>query len=220
MNTDTQLAKNTMNGKHSLSVKEVGEELNKFIGNLNQQPLSTDIKTNAQANNSKYLTIASIEQELDYQYKGLWSTDNFRWQVVANEIIGSIDLKVFHPITMSWITRTGCGSAMIQQKKDSDIKDIGAKIKNTLVKDFPHLKAECIKNAAKSLGAKFGRNLNRIGEDDLDKLYSMDEHINAIEAAKSRDELSDLWKEMPKTAKNDLYVKEVFNKKRSELNGK
>jgi hypothetical protein len=39
--------------------------------------------------------------------------------------------------------------------------DVDAKIKNTLVKDFPHLKAECIKNAAKSLGKYFGRDLNR-----------------------------------------------------------
>lgn len=204
----------------SLSLKKVEPELKKHVANLNQKPQSTDIQTNAQANNSKYIGIGTIESELDYIYNGLWSTENFRWQVVANEIIGSIDLKVFHPAAMAWITRTGVGSAMIQQKKDSDIQDIGAKIKNTLVKDFPHLKAECLKNAAKSLGDRFGRNLNRKHEDELSKMFEVSDYITQINDCKTKDELSLLWKNLPKNAKNDLYVIEVFKNKKTELNGK
>lgn len=201
------------------SLKLIEPELKKHIGNLNQAPSSSDIKINDQAKNSKYLTIGTIESEMDFIYNGLWSTENFRWQVVANEVIGSIDLKVFHPVTGSWITRTGCASTMIQQKKDSDITDIGAKIKNTLVKDFPHLKAECIKNAAKSLGARFGRNLNRNQDDDLSKLFAMSTHIEEINDCKTIEQLGLIWKGLPKQAKNDLYVLEVFTLKKSELNG-
>jgi hypothetical protein len=48
-----------------------------------------------------------------------------------------------------------------KQKHKPKLSDVDAKITNTLVKDYPHLKAECIKNAAKSFGKWFGRDLNR-----------------------------------------------------------
>jgi hypothetical protein len=205
---------------HNFSFAEMEPDFKKHTGNLNQKPLSTEIKTNQQANNSKYIGIGTIESELDYLYNGLWSTENFRWQVVANEIIGSLDLKVFHPVAMIWLTRTGSASTMIQQKKDSDIQDIGAKIKNTLVKDFPHLKAECIKNAAKSLGDRFGRNLNRNQDDDLSKLHDTANYIQEINDATKLAELSEIWKRLPKNAKNDLNVIEVFTLKKNDLNAK
>lgn len=206
------------NGNNPL-IKEIEPELKKHTGNLNQKPQSNDVKINERANNSKFLTIGTIEAELDYIYNGLWSTENFRWQVVANEIIGSIDLKVFHPIAMVWLTRTGSASAMIQMNKGSDIQDISAKIKNTLVKDFPHLKAECLKNAAKSLGNRFGRDLNRGNDDDLSKLYDTADYIQDINDCQTKENLSELWKALPKTAKNDLYVLDVFKLKKEELNG-
>lgn len=133
---------------------------------LNAHPDKHEIKTNSIANNAQYISIATIERKLDELYSGLWQTDNFRWSVVANEIVGAIDLKVFHPIAKCWITRTGAASALIQTAKDKPAT-VENKIKNTLVKDMPHLKAECLKNAAKSLGTVFGRNLNRGQEDDF-----------------------------------------------------
>jgi hypothetical protein len=158
---------------------------------LNQEPSKSEVRTNKMANNSQYLSIATVERLLDENYAGIWNTKNFRWQVVANEIIGSIDLEVFQPAAKMWITRTGAASAMIQldswerdengnilkdeygrNKKDAKLKvsDVDRKILNTLVKDFPHLKAECLKNAAKSLGVRFGRNLNRGQEEEFSYL--------------------------------------------------
>ena len=55
------------------------------------------------------------------------------------------------------------------------------KIKNTLVKDFPHLKAECLKNAAKSLGVAFGRNLNRGEEDEYQYLSESLPELNELQ---------------------------------------
>jgi hypothetical protein len=113
-----------------------------------------------------YLPISVIQNRLDEVYNGLWSAENFNSRTVANEIVGSLDLKVFHPIAKIWISRPGAAAVMIQMKSttnggDGDITNIRNKITNTLVKDYPHLLSECIKNAAKSLGLTFGRDLNR-----------------------------------------------------------
>jgi len=136
---------------------------------LNQEPSKSEVRVNKMANNSQYLSIATVERLLDENYAGIWNTKNFRWQVVANEIIGSIDLEVFQPAAKMWITRTGAASAMIQTRKGEPIT-VESKHINTLVKDFPHLKAECLKNAAKSLGVRFGRNLNRGQEEEFSYL--------------------------------------------------
>lgn len=132
-----------------------------FSQKLNNAPESDVIQINKMANNSKYIPISFVEGFLDDIFRGLWSTESFQSQVVANEIIGQIDLKFFHPVARTWITRTGVASVMIQQSKGASITDISSKIKNTLVKDYPHLKNECIKNASRSIGKLFGRDLNR-----------------------------------------------------------
>jgi len=169
---------------------------------LNKQPSKKDIKINKLANNSKYVPIGIIENKLDEYFSGLWQIKNFKYQVVANEIVGDIELMVFHPILKDWITRSGAGAVMIQQKRDSkDLTDINSKIKNTLTKDFPHLKAECLKNACKSLGVIFGRNLNRdyaedyefeslsdnIGELDTKQTIALDKLESSVIKEQSRD---------------------------------
>lgn len=113
-----------------------------------------------------YLPISVIQNRLDEVYNGLWETKNFITRIVANEEVGQIDLSVFHPIAKMWLTRTGAAAVMVQMKSvknggDGDITNIRNKITNTMVKDHPHLLSECIKNAAKSLGVTFGRDLNR-----------------------------------------------------------
>jgi hypothetical protein len=149
-----------------------------FQNLLNDTPKTEQIRVNSLANNAKYIGIADVEQKLDEMYSGLWQTDNFRWQVVANEIIGSIDLSVLHPVFKVWIKRTGSAATMIltQSGKEPIVEN---KIKNTLVKDFPHLKAECIKNAAKSLGVVFGRNLNRDAKTSFEDIESKSEKYQA-----------------------------------------
>ena len=145
---------------------------------LNREPKADTVKINSMANNSKYLPIAEVERTLDEVYSGLWSTVNFRWEVVANEIVGSIDLKVINPANGFELVRTGVASVMVQTVKGQEVV-VANKIKNTLVKDFPHLKAECIKNAAKSLGVAFGRNLNR----DSSDYQPLSEQIGNLEEA-------------------------------------
>jgi hypothetical protein len=191
--------------------------LENFQKLLNSYPTKQDVKVNKMANNSKYLPINYIERKLDTEFSGLWQIENFRWEVVANEIIGSIDLKVFHPIAKTWLIRTGCAATMIltASGKPATVEN---KIKNTLVKDFPHLKAECLKNAAKSLGVAFGRNLNR-GEDDeyqylsesLPELNDLQEQALSLLDSSTVDDQDreKIYKKIPRS--NNKTLNEIVN---------
>ena len=103
---------------------------------------------------------------------GLWQTKKFNYQVVGNELVGSIELWVWHPITKDWLVRTGVAATQIRQHKGAAITDIDAKIKNALEMDAPHLYADCVKSAAKTLGPAFGRDLNRDFVDNYKALVS------------------------------------------------
>ena len=146
------------------------EKIQNFQKILHKEPPKDEIKTNKQANNSQYIPISFLEMKLDELFFGLWSTKGFQSKTVVNEEVGSIELWYFHPTAKTWLCRIGAGAVMIQQRKDSDITDVGAKIKNTMTKDFPHLKAECFRNACLSLGKAFGRDLNREFEDQYNPI--------------------------------------------------
>lgn len=143
---------------------------------LNKQPKKDSVKANPYANNSKYIPISFVEMSLDESFFGLWQTRNFTSQVVVNEIIGEIELGVFHPVAKEWIWRTGVASTPIQVSAGQQLTPEN-KIKNTLVKDYPHMKAECIKNAARSLGKLFGRDLNRKFEDQYTPMIIGDDNL-------------------------------------------
>lgn len=90
--------------------------LNNFITGLLNRPVPpNDVRVNRMANNANYIPISFVETKLDEIYLGLWTTENFQTKVVANEIIGSLDLKVFHPVAKVWLTRVGTASVVIQQ---------------------------------------------------------------------------------------------------------
>jgi hypothetical protein len=88
---------------------------------LNEQPPANEIKTNAAANNSKYLPISYVQMKLDEFFVGLWKTKDFSFQVVANEIIGRVTLEYFHPFAKMWIEREGAAAVMIQQSQRARI---------------------------------------------------------------------------------------------------
>ncbi len=170
--------------KENLTLKKVEELVRKaedinglqnFTSLLNKPPDPKKVQINKLANNSKYLPISSVQAKLDQLFFGLWETKNFKWERIANEIVGSLELSVYHPVIKQWVTKNGAGATVIQQVKDTPINEIGThKHKNTLVKDFPHMEAECIKNAAKKFGKAFGRDLNRDFEDLYVPLVNMD----------------------------------------------
>ena len=213
-----------------LSENQSLENAEKFISDwLNKTPHESEVAINKLANNSKYLPISYVENNLDELFFGAWETKDFTYQVVANEIIGSIQLRVFHPIYKIWIERTGCASIQIQMKSrenggDGDITNVQNKIINTLTKDFPHLKAECIKNAARSLGKAFGRDLNRKEVDNYepltDKLEFEEKKIELarkLKNCKNLDELGLLWETLEDNEKDNILIKKLFQQKKLQL---
>ena len=141
---------------------------------LQKEPSANEVKKNKFANNSEYLPISFLEMTLDEIFFGLWQTKNFTSKVVANEMVGELELHYFHPIAKTWLVRVGVAGVQIQyeaqkdengNKKKVDITNISLKIVNTLTKDYPHLKAQCFRNACLSIGKTFGRDLNREFED-------------------------------------------------------
>lgn len=107
------------------------------------------------------LPIAYVEDMLDAFFLGCWSIENFRFQVIANELVGSLDLVVRYPFMDFERRLSGVAASKIRQRKGADLDDINAKLKNALEMDAPRLKAMCLKNAAANLGQMFGRNVNR-----------------------------------------------------------
>lgn len=143
----------------TVMTKEFLKHIQGFLKLLHKKPAT--VKQLPHKKNVNYIPISIIEKYLDEIFTGLWQTKNFRYQVIVNEIAGSIDLEVFQPNAGIWITRQGAASVQIRQLKATKITDINAKIKDAITMDLPHLKSACIKNAAASLGERFGRNINR-----------------------------------------------------------
>lgn len=155
--------------------KDVLHKMQVFQKNfLQKEPNKNELRKNKFANNSEYLPISFLEMTMDEIFFGLWQTKNFKTTGIANEIVGELELSYFHPVAKTWLTRVGCAGVQIQyeapkdadgNKKKVDITDIRGKIVNTLTKDYPHLKAQCFRNACLSIGKAFGRDLNREFED-------------------------------------------------------
>ena len=150
--------------------------IQKFASSLNHSDPISGVEPTPD-NKAKTLTISHVEMTLDEYFFGLWSTENFKWSVIQNEVVGSLDLIVVHPMNGMFIRRTGAASIIIQVdkvpdeiKNNSKARNIHAlspenKKPNALDMGFPKLKAECLKNAAQSLGKIFGRDLNRKQKD-------------------------------------------------------
>jgi hypothetical protein len=140
---------------------------------------------------------------------GHWRTENFKWERMANEVVGSLDLVVIHPITGYELRRSGAGAIVIMVDKvpsqyaaDPIERNRWAlnadnKKPNALDLAFPKLKTECLKNAAVSFGKLLGRDLNRRNV-DVYKPFKLKGTLNAnkdvqylhelIEKAKSLDD--------------------------------
>jgi hypothetical protein len=97
-----------------------------------------------------FLPISHIEMMLDEIFYGHWSVRGFIYEAVQNELLGSLEVEVIHPVTAAPIVRAGAGAVTIMKGTVTNLS-----------LDLPRLKVECIKNAVQSLGKCFGRDLNR-----------------------------------------------------------
>lgn len=179
----------------------------------------------------KYLPIEFVEAKLNHFFLGLWQTTNFKYQVVVNEIVGDLELSLFHPVAGIWIKRAGTGAVVIQQrvefdekgaKKEHDYLDINRKIANTLVKDMGHLKSECIKNAAKSFGRTFGSDLGRDIEDQgyQDVMLTPEAVMDEIKDITTAEELTLYYSTLPIIARNDKRIRNILKDKQLSVKRK
>jgi hypothetical protein len=159
-------------------------QLQEFVKRLNAEPDKKELDETPDGK-AKTLPISYIEMTLDEIFLGQWSTENFKWSAIANEVQGSIDLVVINPITGGVIRRTGAASIVItvdslsdedkkrMSKQDRNLFALNPENKkpNALDLGFPKLKAECTKNAAQSLGKIFGRDINRKKSDVFQEQY-------------------------------------------------
>lgn len=154
--------------------EDIRLRLQNFTANINKAPKHESLGDTPDKK-AKTVIISHIEMTLDEYFFGLWQTKNFTTKQIGNEIVGEIELHVFHPVANTWITRIGAASIVIMVDKAPE-GVVGAerntwalnmenKKSNALDMGYPKLKAECLKNAANSLGALFGRDLNRKEKD-------------------------------------------------------
>jgi hypothetical protein len=153
---------------------ETLDSLQKFQTRLNSQPSELAVESTPDRK-AQTVVISHIEMTLDELFFGQWRTENFKWNAIANEVQGSIELVAVHPVTGFEIRRTGAASIIIMVDKVPDgvtgtdrnqwALNPSNKKANALDLAFPKLKSECVKNAAQSLGKIFGRDLNRKNAD-------------------------------------------------------
>ncbi len=183
----------------------------------------------------QYLPIEFVEQKLNHYFHGLWQVTGFKYTVIVNEIVGDLELAVYHPEAGIWLRRAGAGAVVIQQraewelgengqrkKKPQDLLDINRKIANTLVKDMGHLKSECIKNAAKSFGRTFGSDLSRDIENlgYADFMLTPEAVVEEIKDIESAAELKLYFDTLPIFARNDKRIRTLLKEKELELKSK
>lgn len=178
--------------------------LQDFAQKLNREPDPKEFDETPDGK-ARTLPISFVEMTLDELFFGLWQTTDFHWSAIANEVQGSITLVLTHPVTGQQISRIGAASiiitvdsltkeerdAMSKQERNLHALNPENKKPNALDLGFPKLKAECLKNAAQSLGKVFGRDINRKKVDSFKpKLKAMPDDV--LEAAIKRVEGGDL----------------------------
>lgn len=167
---------------------------------------------------SMSVPIGIVENTLDDIYQGLWSTRNLVVQSLGGslndkgEMQGyfcvSIDLVVIDPAGIE-IVRSGVASGYI--------------LHNNMKTHFAALKSMAIKNAAKSLGDAFGRDLNRDDDTISEKAVTTADKKEAFEnvkadlAALHSEEEVQLYFRDEKVWKSAAWFKNLCNARAAEI---
>jgi len=210
--------------------KQFERDLKDYISIVEREPDPKEIRKGM---NSVHIPISIIEAKLDLVYRTLWQVKNARWTMVGNEVIGAAELWVFHPVLKEWIVREGFAAVQIMMNKiskeeqDNGITrrvatDIGAKQLNCMEKMFPKLKSAITKNAAKSYGKWFGRDLGRKDEDtehytNIRKSREFLAFQDAAEVATGQIDLQDAFFELPAGMRDDPVIDDIFTANKERL---
>lgn len=156
--------------KESKTMRDRWAKLEAFQAMMNQAPPDAAIESTPDGQ-ARTMVISHVENALDMFFLGQWSTNDFTFKVVGNELAGQLVLAVTHPITGTVRTLVGVAAQAIMMDKAPDnlngqdknrwSQDISNKKSKALKMNLPALKSECLKNAAGQLGRAFGKDLNR-----------------------------------------------------------
>lgn len=135
--------------------------LQEFQRKLNAEPDAREFEPTPDGK-ARTLPISFVQMTLDEIFLGLWESSDPSYQQIFNEVVATVQLTVWHPVTGQPLKRTGWASVVITQDKDALVAEFNmTKKKNALDLAFPKLGAEALKSAAQSLGKVFGRDINR-----------------------------------------------------------
>lgn len=209
---------------------EFKSKLMEFVNALNVEPDKEKEVKIRKHDKVKYVPIEVVEAKLNQYFSGLWQTFNFKYQVIVNELVGDLELAIYHPVAGVWLRRSGTGAVLIQQraeyevddkgnkvKKSTDVLDVSRKISNTLEKDMGHLKADCIKNAAKSLGISFGANILRDVENGDAEFIDPSQAEQVMATITSKKDLKLYYQGLPAVVANDKRIQNVLKRRQLEL---
>lgn len=115
-----------------------------------------------------YLPITAVERLLDGLFDG-WTHEILREGSVINGFYVVVRLRAKIPNSDKYLLADGIGFAEFQTMKGAAPTDFTQLMQSAGVMAIPRAKAEAIKNAAKSFGNLFGRNLTRNDDQSIEE---------------------------------------------------
>lgn len=138
-----------------------------------------------------YLPITAVERLLDGLFDG-WTHEILREGAIVNGFYVVVRLKAKIPQSDKYLKADGIGFAEFQTTKGAAPTDFTKLMQSAGVMAVPRAKAEAIKNAAKSFGNLFGRNLARNDDNFIAEAEvvnaSRSKIANTLEATEASDE--------------------------------
>lgn len=128
---------------------------------LNMQPHQSWLKQRpAGKGQGKYMPIDKIELLLTSIFQR-WYVEVKQTQFIGNSVVVTITLHYWVPGFNEWRKTDGVGAAPLQVDSGADATDASALKSSAVQMAAPMAKTYAIKDAAQSLGAIFGRDVNR-----------------------------------------------------------
>lgn len=119
-----------------------------------------------------YLPITAVERMLDGLFES-WEVEILREGVAVNGFYVVVKLKAKIPNSDKYLVSDGIGFAEFQTMKGAAPTDFTQLSQAAGVMAVPKAKTEAIKNAAKSFGNLFGRNLTRNDDQYEDEMRNV-----------------------------------------------
>lgn len=152
----------------TLKKQELTEITYKYI--LDQKPPKSIIRRH-EFGKFDYLPITAVERLLDGLFKS-WTVEILREGVAVNGFYIVVRLSAEIPNSDKKLVSDGIGFAEFQTTKGASPTDFTKLMQASGVMAIPKARAEAIKNAAKSFGNLFGRNLLR-NDDQSETEYNV-----------------------------------------------